>query len=134
MILYKGISVGKSDLSAFRRWNVTQKGNLSWLLCRRVIHTVGPRYAVRYHTAAENALSHCYRSCLELLIEQELSRSDSRSSFVRIRWRSNLWLLLSHVILVRVPLFDDLHVPACSVLYLELGKISRYLVGAITSL
>eukprot|EP00850_Spirogloea_muscicola_P015672 SM000122S25779 [mRNA] locus=s122:194125:198208:- [translate_table: standard] len=37
-----------------------------------VIHTVGPRYAQKYHTAAENALSHCYRSCLELLIENEL--------------------------------------------------------------
>ncbi|KAG0581322.1 hypothetical protein KC19_4G242700 [Ceratodon purpureus] len=43
------------------------------LPARRIIHTVGPRYALRYHTAAENALSHCYRSCLELLIEQELS-------------------------------------------------------------
>ncbi|CAK9210978.1 unnamed protein product [Sphagnum troendelagicum] len=42
------------------------------LPARRVIHTVGPRYAVKYHTAAENALSHCYRSCLELLIEQDL--------------------------------------------------------------
>ncbi|GBG70502.1 hypothetical protein CBR_g6630 [Chara braunii] len=39
------------------------------LPARRVIHTVGPRYAFKYHTAAENALSHCYRSCLELLIE-----------------------------------------------------------------
>lgn len=39
---------------------------------RRVIHTVGPKYAVKYHTAAENALSHCYRSCLELLIENGL--------------------------------------------------------------
>ncbi|KDO83077.1 hypothetical protein CISIN_1g008599mg [Citrus sinensis] len=38
----------------------------------RVIHTVGPKYAVKYHTAAENALSHCYRSCLELLIENGL--------------------------------------------------------------
>ncbi|KAI3938528.1 hypothetical protein MKX01_030821 [Papaver californicum] len=38
----------------------------------RVIHTVGPKYAVKYHTAAENALSHCYRSCLELLIENDL--------------------------------------------------------------
>eukprot|EP00850_Spirogloea_muscicola_P006645 SM000032S12029 [mRNA] locus=s32:17033:21119:- [translate_table: standard] len=37
-----------------------------------VIHTVGPRYAQKYHTAAENALSHCYRSCLELLIENEM--------------------------------------------------------------
>jgi O-acetyl-ADP-ribose deacetylase (regulator of RNase III) len=44
------------------------------LPARRVIHTVGPRYAVKYHTAAENALSHCYRSCLELLIEQDLER------------------------------------------------------------
>ncbi|EFJ30302.1 hypothetical protein SELMODRAFT_91055 [Selaginella moellendorffii] len=42
------------------------------LPARRVIHTVGPRYAVKYHTAAENALSHCYRSCLELLIEHDL--------------------------------------------------------------
>ncbi|XP_042454123.1 protein GDAP2 homolog [Zingiber officinale] len=39
---------------------------------RKVIHTVGPKYAVKYHTAAENALSHCYRSCLEILIENGL--------------------------------------------------------------
>ncbi|CAM6084975.1 unnamed protein product [Calypogeia fissa] len=43
------------------------------LPARRIIHTVGPRYAQKYHTAAENALSHCYRSCLELLLEQGLS-------------------------------------------------------------
>ncbi|GAV74537.1 Macro domain-containing protein/UVR domain-containing protein/YccV-like domain-containing protein/CRAL_TRIO_2 domain-containing protein, partial [Cephalotus follicularis] len=42
------------------------------LPARRVIHTVGPKYAVKYHTAAENALSHCYRACLELLIENGL--------------------------------------------------------------
>lgn len=42
------------------------------LPARRVIHTVGPRYKVKYHTAIENALSHCYRSCLELLIENGL--------------------------------------------------------------
>ncbi|XP_061987226.1 uncharacterized protein LOC133705845 isoform X1 [Populus nigra] len=42
------------------------------LPARRVIHTVGPKYAMKYHTAAENALSHCYRSCLELLIENGL--------------------------------------------------------------
>ncbi|CAN6477358.1 unnamed protein product [Victoria cruziana] len=42
------------------------------LPARRVIHTVGPKYAVKYHTAAENALSHCYRSCLELLIDNGL--------------------------------------------------------------
>ncbi|XP_042056615.1 protein GDAP2 homolog [Salvia splendens] len=42
------------------------------LPARRVLHTVGPKYAVKYHTAAENALSHCYRSCLELLIENGL--------------------------------------------------------------
>lgn len=39
------------------------------LPARKVIHTVGPRYAIKYHTAAENALSHCYRSCLEALID-----------------------------------------------------------------
>ncbi|GAB2214472.1 hypothetical protein Droror1_Dr00018821 [Drosera rotundifolia] len=42
------------------------------LPARKVIHTVGPKYAVKYHTAAENSLSHCYRSCLELLIENGL--------------------------------------------------------------
>ncbi|GAB4840089.1 hypothetical protein Ancab_020800 [Ancistrocladus abbreviatus] len=42
------------------------------LPARKVIHTVGPKYAVKYHTAAENALSHCYRSCLELLMENGL--------------------------------------------------------------
>ncbi|CAL0318217.1 unnamed protein product [Lupinus luteus] len=44
------------------------------LPARKVIHTVGPKYAVKYHTAAENALSHCYRSYLELLIENRLQR------------------------------------------------------------
>eukprot|EP00245_Coleochaete_scutata_P002972 TRINITY_DN14230_c0_g1_i2.p1 TRINITY_DN14230_c0_g1~~TRINITY_DN14230_c0_g1_i2.p1 ORF type:complete len:568 (-),score=92.07 TRINITY_DN14230_c0_g1_i2:462-2165(-) len=42
------------------------------LPARHVIHTVGPRYVAKYHTAAENALSHCYRSSLELLIEHGL--------------------------------------------------------------
>lgn len=42
------------------------------LPARRIIHTVGPKYAVKYHTAAENALSHCYRSCFEHLIENGL--------------------------------------------------------------
>lgn len=42
------------------------------LPARRVIHTVGPKYVAKYHSAAENALSHCYRSCLELLIEEGL--------------------------------------------------------------
>ncbi|MED6115447.1 hypothetical protein PIB30_090688 [Stylosanthes scabra] len=42
------------------------------LPARKIIHTVGPKYAVKYHTAAENALSHCYRSCLEVLIENGL--------------------------------------------------------------
>lgn len=42
------------------------------LPARRVFHTVGPKYSVKYHTAAENALSHCYRSCLELLVENGL--------------------------------------------------------------
>lgn len=46
---------------------------INWL-CRKVIHTMGPKYAVKYHIAAENALSHCYRSCLELLIESGIER------------------------------------------------------------
>jgi len=40
------------------------------LPAQRVIHTVGPRYAEKYHTAAENALSHCYRGALECLVDE----------------------------------------------------------------
>ena len=36
---------------------------------RRIILTVGPRYADKYRTAAENALSHCYRGALECAVE-----------------------------------------------------------------
>ncbi|KAL8532631.1 hypothetical protein ACS0TY_009004 [Phlomoides rotata] len=42
--------------------------------CRRVIHITSPKYVVKYHTAAENALSHCYRSYLEFLVESGLQR------------------------------------------------------------
>lgn len=31
------------------------------LAARNVIHTVGPRYNIKYHTAAETALHYCYR-------------------------------------------------------------------------
>eukprot|EP00466_Bigelowiella_natans_P009650 jgi/Bigna1/43726/e_gw1.83.15.1 len=34
-----------------------------------VIHTVGPRFSVKYLTAAENALHSCYRRCLEQVVE-----------------------------------------------------------------
>eukprot|EP00462_Mataza_sp_D1_P025002 CAMPEP_0175135100 /NCGR_PEP_ID=MMETSP0087-20121206/8533_1 /TAXON_ID=136419 /ORGANISM="Unknown Unknown, Strain D1" /LENGTH=519 /DNA_ID=CAMNT_0016417709 /DNA_START=61 /DNA_END=1620 /DNA_ORIENTATION=+ len=40
---------------------------------RHVIHTVGPRYTLKYQTAAENALHGCYRRSLELLKEEGLS-------------------------------------------------------------
>eukprot|EP01091_Cochliopodium_minus_P019473 TRINITY_DN8195_c0_g1_i1.p1 TRINITY_DN8195_c0_g1~~TRINITY_DN8195_c0_g1_i1.p1 ORF type:complete len:486 (+),score=148.48 TRINITY_DN8195_c0_g1_i1:41-1498(+) len=39
---------------------------------RYIIHTVGPRYNVKYVNAAENALHSCYRSCLQVLKEQHL--------------------------------------------------------------
>ncbi|KAI5059339.1 hypothetical protein GOP47_0026104 [Adiantum capillus-veneris] len=42
------------------------------LPARRVIHTVGPKYVEKYHTAAENALSRCYQASFELLIEHGL--------------------------------------------------------------
>ncbi|KAL2906674.1 Protein GDAP2-like protein [Bienertia sinuspersici] len=54
------------------RTGMAKMTNAYDLPARKVIHTVGPKYAVKYHTAAENALSHCYRSCLELLIENRL--------------------------------------------------------------
>jgi hypothetical protein len=38
-----------------------------------VIHTVGPRFNLKYKTAAENALHNCYRSCLQLAVEHRLA-------------------------------------------------------------
>lgn len=67
-------SVHMASISMIRSHYLLTKQLCSFAVCRRVIHTVGPKYAVKYHTAAENALSHCYRSCLELLIENELRR------------------------------------------------------------
>lgn len=36
-----------------------------------IIHTVGPRYNTKYVTAAENALHNCYRSCLDMAVENK---------------------------------------------------------------
>ena len=36
------------------------------------MHTVGPRYNIKYKTAAENALHGCYRSVLQILVENKL--------------------------------------------------------------
>ncbi|XVE53159.1 hypothetical protein DITRI_Ditri02bG0181700 [Diplodiscus trichospermus] len=54
------------------RTGMAKATNAYDLPARRVIHTVGPKYAVKYRTAVENALSQCYRSCLELLVENGL--------------------------------------------------------------
>lgn len=35
--------------------------------CRHVIHTVGPRFNLRYKTAAESALYNCYRSVMQIV-------------------------------------------------------------------
>lgn len=42
------------------------------LACKCVIHTVGPRFNVKYITAAENALHNCYRNALHCLREEHL--------------------------------------------------------------
>ena len=42
------------------------------LHARYVIHTVGPRYNIKYKTAAENALHSCYRGCLQIAKESRL--------------------------------------------------------------
>ena len=36
-------------------------------MCRYVIHTVGPRYNIKYKTAAESALFSSYRSVMKIV-------------------------------------------------------------------
>jgi O-acetyl-ADP-ribose deacetylase (regulator of RNase III) len=43
------------------------------LPCAHIIHTVGPRFSVKYQTAAENALHSCYRRSLEVLRDAALT-------------------------------------------------------------
>ena len=43
------------------------------LPCKRLIHTVGPRYNDKYKTAAENALHNCYRNALRVMVENKLN-------------------------------------------------------------
>lgn len=43
------------------------------LPARHVIHTVGPRYNLRYKTAAESALYNCYRSVLQIVKSRHLA-------------------------------------------------------------
>lgn len=38
------------------------------LAARYIIHTVGPKYTAKYHTAAENTLHMCYRYYLQIKI------------------------------------------------------------------
>ena len=42
------------------------------LSSRFIIHTVGPRYHLKYHNAAENALYNCYRNSLAFVREKRL--------------------------------------------------------------
>ncbi|OPL07278.1 ganglioside associated induced differentiation, partial [Mytilus galloprovincialis] len=42
------------------------------LLARYVLHTVGPRYNVKYITAAESALYSCYRNVMQLVRENSI--------------------------------------------------------------
>ncbi|KAE8710188.1 hypothetical protein F3Y22_tig00110327pilonHSYRG00143 [Hibiscus syriacus] len=55
------------------------------LPARRVIHTVGPKNAVKYHTAAENALSHCYRIAMGCIYTETKNYPREPAAHVAIR-------------------------------------------------
>jgi hypothetical protein len=52
------------------------------LPCKKIIHTVGPRYNERYKTAAESALHYCYRNAVEEAVENKLRSPSDGLSFV----------------------------------------------------
>ncbi|XP_075994683.1 ganglioside-induced differentiation-associated protein 2 [Genypterus blacodes] len=43
------------------------------LAARFILHTVGPKYKAKYRTAAESSLYSCYRSILQLALEQSMA-------------------------------------------------------------
>jgi hypothetical protein len=51
------------------------------LPCKKIIHTVGPRYNERYKTAAESALHYCYRNAVEEAVENKLRSPPDGCSF-----------------------------------------------------
>ena len=52
---------------ALRLFELNNNNNGSCLVCRYVIHTVGPRYNIKYKTAAESALFSSYRSVMKIV-------------------------------------------------------------------
>ena len=46
---------------------MNNNNNCSCLVCRYVVHTVGPRYNIKYKTAAESALFSSYRSVMKIV-------------------------------------------------------------------
>ena len=76
-----GLAEECPTLGGCRIWMI-KVTNAYDLPARRIIHTIGPKYAVKYDTVAENSLSHYYRSCLELFIENGLWRVSGKNSRV----------------------------------------------------
>ena len=58
------------------------------LVCRHVIHTVGPRYNVKYVTAAEGALYSSYRNVLQLArYRTNHKNSDTqKNAMIILKW------------------------------------------------
>lgn len=101
---------------------LTCKACIQMWSCRKVIHTVDPKYAVKYHTAAENALSHCYRSCLEILIENGLQRLFLKILLVFLL--ICYWHLQHLFTSFKMPnwLFSDIIIQYCNWMYLYWGQ------------
>lgn len=61
----------RNDAKSCKTGEVRVTGGYN-LPARYIIHTVGPKYNIKYHTASETALHMCYRRVLQCVVEKKI--------------------------------------------------------------